>query len=176
MAPRPFPPNGYSGRTWSRWTEDRKRMSPDRNETEGTKVDPVRTRMMRTVRRADTQPEMAVRRTLFAAGYRYRVNVRRLPGTPDVVLPGRRLAIFVHGCFWHRHVGCRFATAPRTRAQFWQDKFARNVARDAAKRCQLEAAGWRVVEIWECEVKDGSFEGPILELVGSIAPVNRRRP
>jgi len=151
-------------------------MSPVWNEFRGDgKVDPVRTRMMRAVRRTDTHAELAVRRALFAAGYRYRVNVRGLPGTPDIILPSRRLAIFVHGCFWHRHEGCRFATTPRTRAEFWQDKFARNVARDAAKRAQLESAGYRVAEIWECVVKDGSFEAPLLELVRSV-PAGRRRP
>lgn len=151
-------------------------MSEDRSETQAdAKIDPVRTSIMRAVRRADTQAEMVVRHALFAAGYRYRVNVRGLPGTPDIVLPGRRIAIFVHGCFWHRHEGCRFATTPRTRAEFWQDKFTRNVARDAAKRGQLEAAGWRVVEIWECAVKDSSFEGPLLELLESVPPVSRRR-
>lgn len=151
-------------------------MSPDWNDIRGeAKVDPVRTRMMRAVRRSDTRPEMAVRRSLFAAGHRYRVNVRGLPGTPDIVLPGRRLAIFVHGCFWHRHEKCRFATTPRTRAEFWADKFARNVARDAAKRDALEAAGWRVVEVWECAVKDGSFERPLLDLIGSLPVMARRR-
>lgn len=118
---------------------------------------------------------MGVRRALFAAGHRYRVNVRGMPGTPDIALSGRRLAIFVHGCFWHRHEGCRFATTPRTRAEFWQDKFARNVARDADKRRLLEDDGWRVVEVWECTVKDGSFAAPLLKLVASLPPMARRR-
>lgn len=147
------------------WNEDRR----------NGKVDPVRTKMMRAVRRTGTLAELAVRRALFAAGYRYRINVNGLPGSPDILLPGRRLAIFVHGCFWHRHKGCRFATTPRTRAEFWQDKFARNVARDADKRGQLEAAGWLVAEIWECAVKDGSFQAPLLELVASIPAERRRR-
>jgi DNA mismatch endonuclease (patch repair protein) len=141
--------------------------------SEGTT--PLRRRMMQCVRQAGTTPEIGVRRALFAAGYRYRVNVRGMPGKPDIVLPGRRLAIFVHGCFWHRHEGCRFATTPRTHAEFWQDKFARNVARDADKRRLLENDGWRVVEIWECAVKAGSFAAPLLELVTSLPSVARRR-
>ncbi|WGF90312.1 very short patch repair endonuclease [Marinivivus vitaminiproducens] len=135
----------------------------------------LRRQMMQSIKRAGTTPEMRVRRALFAAGHRYRVNVRGMPGTPDIVLSGRHLAIFVHGCFWHRHEGCRFATTPRTRAEFWQDKFARNVARDADKRRLLEDDGWRVVEVWECAVKDGSFAAPLLELVTSLPPVARRR-
>jgi len=136
---------------------------------------PLRRRMMQSVRQSGTTPEMRVRRALFAAGHRYRVNVRGMPGTPDIVLSGRRLAIFVHGCFWHRHEGCRFATTPQTRTEFWQDKFARNVARDADKRRLLEDDGWRVVEIWECAVKDGSFAAPLLKLVTSLPTVARRR-
>lgn len=102
----------------------------------------------------DTNPEMVVRRLLHAIGRRFRLHRRDLPGTPDIVLPASRKAIFVHGCFWHRHEGCAKATTPKTRAEFWQEKFDRNVARDARKEAELRAAGWDVTTVWECETRD----------------------
>lgn len=102
----------------------------------------------------DTKPEMVVRRLLHAIGRRFRLHRRDLPGTPDIVLPASRKAIFVHGCFWHRHEGCAKATTPKTRAEFWQEKFDRNVARDARKEAELRAAGWDVTTVWECETRD----------------------
>jgi DNA mismatch endonuclease (patch repair protein) len=103
---------------------------------------PTRSRMMAAVRRKDTRPEMALRRALHYAGARYRVHVDKLPGRPDIVLASRRVVIFVHGCFWHRHADCRYATMPSTRAQFWRTKFAANVKRDrnAIEALQLELA------------------------------------
>lgn len=109
---------------------------------------------MRAVRRAHTAPELIVRRALHAASLRFRLHRRDPPGTPDIVLPRHRTAIFVHGCFWHRHSGCRLTTTPKTRVEFWQDKFDKNVARDAAKQAALVEAGWRVLTIWECETRD----------------------
>lgn len=121
-------------------------------------VDPAtRSRMMAAIRAADTKPEMIVRRSLHAAGLRYRLHVRDLPGRPDVVLPSRRLVIFVHGCFWHRHPGCRFATTPTTRSEFWQAKFQANRQRDAAACEALEAAGWNALTVWECHTRDAVF-------------------
>lgn len=102
----------------------------------------------------DTKPEKLVRRLLHAMGRRFRLHRRDLPGTPDIVLPATRKAIFVHGCFWHRHEGCRKATTPKTRKIFWLDKFAANVERDARKELQLRAAGWDVITVWECETRD----------------------
>lgn len=102
----------------------------------------------------DTKPEKLVRRLLHAMGRRFRLHRRDLPGTPDIVLPATRKAIFVHGCFWHRHEGCRKATTPKTRTDFWLDKFAANVERDARKELQLRAAGWDVITVWECETRD----------------------
>lgn len=102
----------------------------------------------------DTKPEMVVRHLLHAIGRRFRLHRRDLPGTPDIVLPGSRKAIFVHGCFWHRHEGCARATTPKTRAEFWQEKFDRNVARDERKEAELRAAGWDVTTVWECETRD----------------------
>jgi DNA mismatch endonuclease (patch repair protein) len=106
---------------------------------------------MSRIRGRDTSPEIAVRRALHTAGFRFRLHRRDLPGTPDIVLIRQRIAIFVHGCYWHRHEGCRNATTPGTRTDFWQAKFAANVERDARKTVALEAAGWKVVVIWECE-------------------------
>jgi DNA mismatch endonuclease (patch repair protein) len=109
---------------------------------------------MRAVRRSDTGPELVVRKLLHAAGFRFRKQRRDLPGTPDIVLPKHRTVIFVHGCFWHRHPECRLATTPKTRVDFWTDKFERNVERDRANVDALRAAGWRVLVVWECETRD----------------------
>lgn len=108
---------------------------------------------MRSVRRAHTGPELVVRKLLHRLGLRFRLQRRELPGTPDIVLPKHKTAIFVHGCFWHRHAGCGKATMPKTRVEFWTDKFERNVVRDREKEWALVAAGWRVLTIWECETR-----------------------
>jgi DNA mismatch endonuclease (patch repair protein) len=102
----------------------------------------------------DTTPEIVVRQTLHALGRRFRLHRRDLPGTPDIVLPAAYKAIFVHGCFWHRHKACRKATTPKTRTEFWQEKFDRNVERDQRKERQLRDAGWDVLTIWECETRE----------------------
>ncbi|MCX7584912.1 very short patch repair endonuclease [Phenylobacterium sp. 58.2.17] len=125
-------------------------------------VDPARSALMRRVRREHSTPELIVRRELHGRGLRYRLHVRSLPGSPDLVFPSRRAVVFVHGCFWHRHPGCRATTMPRTRQAFWTDKFERNVERDAKMIAQLKAAGWNVHIVWECETKTGSYLGPLL--------------
>jgi len=102
----------------------------------------------------DTRPELAVRRLLHRLGYRYRLHRRDLPGRPDICFLGRRKAIFVHGCFWHRHDGCRRTTTPKTRTSFWKAKFARNVARDRMNLTDLGRLGWEVMVVWECETTD----------------------
>ena len=101
----------------------------------------------------NTAPEMVVRRLLHAMGYRFRLHRKDLPGTPDIVLPKLRKAIFVHGCFWHAH-GCRIGQPPKSRPEFWEPKLARNKARDAEKSAALRAADWDVLTIWQCEIKD----------------------
>lgn len=106
---------------------------------------------MSRIRSRDTAPERWVRSALHLRGYRFRLHVRNLPGTPDIVLPRYRTAVQVHGCFWHRHEGCRFSYQPRSRVRFWNDKFAATVRRDARTEAELEALGWRVVVVWECE-------------------------
>ena len=103
---------------------------------------------------ADTSPELAVRRLLHRLGYRFRLHRRSLPGRPDICFPGRKKAIFIHGCFWHRHEGCRRTTTPKTRTSFWKDKFERNVERDRANLKDLVELGWRVMVVWECETAD----------------------
>ncbi|RQQ34928.1 very short patch repair endonuclease [Burkholderia stagnalis] len=113
----------------------------------------ARSRIMASVKRKHTAPEVTVRSMLHRLGLRFRVHVSTLPGTPDIVLAKWRTVVFVHGCFWHGHI-CKYARLPKTRTDFWADKQARNKARDAAKRLELEALGWRVVEIWTCELRD----------------------
>lgn len=108
---------------------------------------------MSRIRGRDTRPELLLRSLLHRAGFRFRLHAKQLPGRPDVVLPKYKAAIFVHGCFWHRHPGCRNATTPSTRREFWQEKFDGNVSRDARNRADLEAAGWTVLTVWECELK-----------------------
>lgn len=119
-----------------------------------TAVDPVRSRIMKAVRQKNTKPEIIVRSILHRSGLRFRVHRKDLPGTPDIVLPKFRTAIFVHGCFWHRHPDCSQATTPKTRREFWQEKFDGNVERDDRKSRALSLLGWKVVTVWECETRD----------------------
>lgn len=114
----------------------------------------VRSRMMSGIRGENSLPEILVRRLLFAAGFRFRLHRRDLPGTPDIVMPGRRIAIFVHGCFWHAHQGCRYAKTPSTRTDFWTAKLRTNVDRDQRAVEKLTAMGWRVLCVWECATRD----------------------
>ncbi|MBX3372905.1 MAG: DNA mismatch endonuclease Vsr [Phycisphaeraceae bacterium] len=111
---------------------------------------------MSRIRGRDTRPEKAVRSLLHRMGFRFRLHRRDLPGSPDIVLPRLRTVIFVHGCFWHRHPGCRFAYTPRTRKAFWNAKFAANRARDRRHARELRSLGWRVVTVWECRTHDQS--------------------
>lgn len=113
----------------------------------------TRSRMMAGIRGKDTKPELALRRALHARGFRFRLHSKAVHGRPDLVLPKYRAVVFVHGCFWHRHEGCRYTTTPSTREEFWQAKFTANVARDAAVRGKLLKAGWRVATVWECGLR-----------------------
>lgn len=113
----------------------------------------TRSRMMAGIRGKDTSPELALRRALHALGFRFRLHSRTLPGRPDLVFPKYRAAVFVHGCFWHRHAGCRYATSPSTRPEFWHAKFESNVSRDRKVRSRLVEAGWRVAIVWECALR-----------------------
>lgn len=109
---------------------------------------------MSRVRGKNTAPEFVVRGLAHALGYRFRLHRKDLPGSPDLVFPSRHKVVFVHGCYWHRHPGCRRASTPGTRRDFWEAKFARNVERDARKERELRQAGWDVLTIWECETRD----------------------
>lgn len=127
-----------------------------------------RSRLMAKIRSKNTGPERTVRSLLHRAGYRFRIHVRSLPGTPDVVLPRHRLVVFVHGCFWHRHKGCKVATTPKSHRKFWSDKFARNVANDRKHVRQLRRLGWHVVTIWACQLRNP--ERVMAKIKKSIAP------
>lgn len=108
---------------------------------------------MSRIRGRDTGPELKLRSLLHRAGYRFRLHDRKLPGRPDIVLKKYRTAIFVHGCYWHRHPGCPKATTPQTRKEFWQKKFDATVQRDRRKAAELRAMGWQVITVWECELE-----------------------
>ena len=113
-----------------------------------------RSEMMARIRGRDTAPELAVRRIAHRMGLRFRLHRKDLPGRSDLVFPKHRLAVFVHGCFWHRHQGCRYASTPKSRVAFWTEKFAANVVRDARQEAALRTLGWRVLVIWQCESRD----------------------
>jgi len=129
----------------------------------------TRSRVMSRIRAKDTAPEMAVRRYLHARGFRYRLHDRRIPGTPDLVLPRFRAALFVNGCFWHRHVGCPFAYTPKSRTEFWAEKFEANIARDQRVRASLEAEGWTALTVWECEINESGLRA-LAERIEALSP------
>lgn len=122
---------------------------------------------MSRIKGRDTRPELQLRSLLHRAGFRFRLHEKKLPGRPDIVLPRYQTAIFVHGCFWHRHRGCRNTTTPSTRAEFWQEKLDGNVRRDARNRADLEAAGWTVLTVWECEL-NADAEGVVRQLASAL--------
>lgn len=124
-----------------------------------------RSRMMARIRGKDTRPEMVVRRALHAQGFRYRLNVRGLPGTPDLVFPKRCAVIFIHGCYWHRHQGCRYTTLPATNTEFWTKKFEENIARDTRNVRELRVKGWRVAIVWECVLRCSHREDTVAGIV-----------
>ncbi|MDG0796041.1 very short patch repair endonuclease [Pectobacterium punjabense] len=120
-------------------------------------VDSVRrSRMMSGIKSKNTKPELILRKYLHSQGIRFRLHVGHLAGKPDIFLPKHRLCIFVHGCFWHNHEGCRYATMPKTRPEFWKNKFLINKQRDINVKIALLDAGWRVFELWECGFRNGS--------------------
>lgn len=114
---------------------------------------------MKQIKEKDTKIEVEVRKWLFSQGFRFRKNDKRYPGKPDVVLPKYKTVIFINGCFWHRHEGCKYATMPKTREEYWSKKFERNIKNDALHKQQLEELGWKVIVLWECELKKARFEG-----------------
>jgi DNA mismatch endonuclease, patch repair protein len=116
-----------------------------------------RSRNMAAIKSVDTKPEWIVRRLLFSLGYRYRLHDKKLPGKPDIVLPKYKTIIFIHGCFWHRHEGCRRANLPKSNRNYWLPKIERNVQRDADNETKLKKLGWKVITIWECQIKDSEW-------------------
>jgi DNA mismatch endonuclease (patch repair protein) len=121
---------------------------------------------MGRIRQSGTEPELTIRRAVATLGLRYTVRNRDLPGSPDLANRTRRWAIFVHGCYWHRHAGCHKATTPRTNTEFWLNKFSRNVARDEAARIELERRGYRVLTFWQCELETSrGVSGRLAKLV-----------
>lgn len=125
----------------------------------------TRSRMMSNIRNKDTKPELTVRRYLHGKGFRYRLHNKKLPGNPDIVLAKFNAVILVHGCYWHRHADCKLAYEPKSRQDFWQKKFQSNVKRDAEVQRLLRAAGWRVMTIWECALRDSELRDLGLESV-----------
>lgn len=113
----------------------------------------TRSKNMQAVKSKNTKPELAVRKALFSLGYRFRLHRRDLPGSPDIVFPGKRKVVFVHGCFWHGH-NCKRGGAPKSREEFWNNKLERNRARDKRNREELAQMGWQIFTVWECQIKD----------------------
>ena len=123
---------------------------------------------MSRIRGKNTKPEELVRKYLFAQGFRYRKNDNRLPGKPDIVLPKYKTVIFINGCFWHGHDGCRYFEWPKNNAEFWKEKISGNILRDKHNRKLLSEQGWRVIEIWECELKKKSVQETLDHLVQDL--------
>lgn len=133
-----------------------------------------RSEIMSRIRGRDTKPEMVVRRTAHRLGFRFRLHRSDLPGSPDLVFPRHRAVIMVHGCFWHRHPGCRLASTPKSRRDYWEAKFRGNVVRDRRSESELVELGWRVLVIWECETKD---EAEVAERIREfLAPLSATPP
>lgn len=131
---------------------------------------------MSKVRATDTKPERVVRRTLHALGYRFRLYGRDLPGKPDIVLSRHRAVVFVHGCFWHHHTGCKKSRFPTTNVKFWKNKILRNVQRDRQTANRLRRSGWRVIVVWECETRNGKLTKRLRKLVEQRSSFRQTAP
>ncbi len=127
---------------------------------------------MSRIRSKDTKPEMLVRRFLHKNGFRYRLHVKTLPGKPDIVLPKYKTVIFIHGCFWHGHEGCRYYVVPKTRTEWWLNKIGGNIANDSNAKAILQDAGWNIITIWECELKKSSLEETLKNLLNSLHKIS----
>lgn len=135
-----------------------------------------RSRCMAAIKGKDTKPEMIVRKYLFSRGLRYRVNDRKLPGSPDIVLKKYKTVVFIDGCFWHGHEGCRYYRLPKTNTDFWRHKIAMNMARDYASNVDLRIAGWKVIRVWECAVKTKALRAESLEQIYQKIVGSTRKP
>ena len=127
---------------------------------------------MSRIRGKDTQIEVKVRKYLFSKGFRYRKNVSELPGKPDIVLPKYNTVVFIHGCYWHRHPGCKYSYTPKSNLDFWEKKFSANIKNDESKREQLENSGWRMIVLWECDIEH-RFEQTMETLVSRLREGNQ---
>lgn len=139
-----------------------------------------RHRCMAAVKSKDTNPEMIVRKFLFSKGLRYRVNNRKLPGSPDIVFKKYKTAVFIDGCFWHGHEGCRYYKMPKSNIEFWERKISHNRARDISNTAVLEIMGWRVIRVWECEVRDKAIRDRTLSdlyhnITAPVVPVRANK-
>lgn len=128
----------------------------------------IRSYNMSRIKGKDTKPEEIVRKYLFSRGFRYRKNVSALPGKPDIVLPKYRICIFVNGCFWHKHEGCKYFVWPKNNAEFWKSKIESNIARDLVNQKKLRDQGWMVITVWECELRKDKREETLETLAGTI--------
>lgn len=126
---------------------------------------------MSKIHNKDTKPEELVRKYLFSLGFRYQKNDRRLPGKPDIVLPKYKTVIFVNGCFWHGHEGCRYFVWPKNNADFWKEKIGGNISRDTKIIAELKSAGWQVITVWECELKPAKREATLIALVDVLRTI-----
>lgn len=133
----------------------------------------TRSRMMSGIRGKDTKPELALRRALHARGFRFRLHCKKVHGRPDLVLPRYRAVVFVHGCFWHRHKGCRYTTTPSTRQDFWRAKFEANVTRDETVLRKLLEDGWRVTTVWECALRKSDQVNATADLLSAWLRSNK---
>lgn len=128
----------------------------------------VRSYNMSRIHSKDTKPEVLVRKALFSKGYRFRKNDPKLPGKPDIVLPKYKAAVFINGCFWHKHEGCKYFVWPKSNVEFWKTKINRNVERDYENYSKLSDMGWKVLVVWECELKKDKFDCTINKLINNI--------
>ncbi|MCB0396821.1 MAG: DNA mismatch endonuclease Vsr [Flavobacteriales bacterium] len=128
----------------------------------------VRSYNMSRIRGKDTKPEMLVRRFLHTNGFRYRLHDKHLPGKPDIILKKYNTVIFIHGCFWHGHEGCRYFVVPKTRTQWWLDKINRNKAKDTESCTQLKRHGWRIITVWECDLKKDKRDATLKRLIQKL--------
>jgi len=133
-----------------------------------------RSYVMSRVGSKNTRPELAVRKYLHAQGFRFRIHRKDLPGKPDIVLPKFKAVIFVHGCFWHGHEGCWRSQLPATRTEWWGCKIARNKERDKEQQTKLRDAGWRIMTIWECQLKASTIKSPLVELTDELWLYSRK--
>lgn len=127
---------------------------------------------MSRIKGKDTKPEMLVRKFLFSQGFRYRLHDKKLPGRPDIVLPRYKTVLFIHGCFWHGHEGCRYYIVPKTRTDWWLAKINTNISNDSRNIALLQETGWKVIVIWECSLKSTAIEETLLKLTKDITNTN----